>query len=148
MSRPSRDLRAERAAIQAAAARLLAGTPLRSPSGTLSATGLITESGLARWKVYEHRDLVEGFQARVHAQDAVPEALLQMKADNKRLAAELAETTAALAAERARTALLRRALAEASIELELTRQDAAGNATVIHLPATRRPTRARPGPRP
>jgi hypothetical protein len=95
VSRPPRDRQAERDAIHAAAARLLAGTPPRSATGGLSATELATESGLPRWKLYEHRDLVEDFQARVHAQDAVPDAQLQLKADNERLAANLADTSAA-----------------------------------------------------
>ena len=146
MSRPPRDRRAERDAIHAAAARLLAGTPLRSATGGLSATALATESGVPRWKLYEHRDLIEEFQARVRAQDSVPDALSQLKADNERLAAELADTAAALAAERARTALLRRALAEASIELEHARQHGADDATVTRLPTARRSTRTRPGP--
>jgi len=43
---------AEAAAIRAAADRLLAGTPLRSVSGKLTVTELITESGLRRDVVY------------------------------------------------------------------------------------------------
>ncbi len=146
MSWPPRDRQTERDAIHAATA-LLAGTPLRSATGRLSATELASEAGLPRWKLYEHRDLVEDFQARVHAQDAVPDAQVQMKADNERLVAELADA-AALAAERGRTALLRRALTEASIELEHARQHSGSDASVTHLPTARRSTRTRPDPRP
>jgi len=48
MARQPRDRKADRSAIQAAASRLLAGTPLRSASGKLTVTELITESGLRR----------------------------------------------------------------------------------------------------
>ena len=109
---------------------------------------LATESGLPRWKLYKHRDLIEDFQAKASAQNAVPDALRQMKADNERLTAELANATAALAAERARTALLRRTLAEASIELEHARQHRTGDASVTRLPTTRRTTRTQPDRRP
>jgi hypothetical protein len=67
MSRQRRDRQAEQTAISAAADRLLAGTPLRSP-GKLSVSGLITESGLRRDVLYEHAALLEAFRARVKAQ--------------------------------------------------------------------------------
>jgi hypothetical protein len=138
VSRAPRNRPGERAAIQAAANRLLAGTPLRSRSGNLSATELIAESGLARWKVYEHRDLIEQFQARVKAAGAVPDAMRDLAVQNKRLAEELVKTTAALRAEQARTAMLRRALTETSIELAHAREEADTDATVTRLPTTRR----------
>jgi hypothetical protein len=47
----------------------------------LSATDLITESGVARWKVYEHRDLVEEFRACAKAADVVPDAMRCLKAE-------------------------------------------------------------------
>jgi hypothetical protein len=133
MSRARRDLQSERTAIEAAAARLLSGTPLRSSTGRLSATELITEAGLPRWKVYEHRDLVEHFQAQVQA-----ETMRDLAADYERLVTELAQTAAALKDEQARTALLRRALTEASIELEQARQALPANVRAFRLPATRR----------
>jgi hypothetical protein len=138
VSRPPRDRQAERTAIQGAAGRLLSGTP----AGRLSATELITESGLARWKVYEHRDLIEEFRARVKAADIVPDAMRCLMAENERLRVDLAETAAALTEERARMALLRRVLTETSIELEQIRQHPAADATVVRLPASRRHRRA------
>jgi hypothetical protein len=141
MSRQPRDRQAERAALEAAAGRLLAGTPLRTTAGNLSATELIAESGLARWKVYEHRDLVEGFQARVKTVGAVPATMQALAADSQRLTRQLAEMTAALKAEQARTALLRRALAETTIELEHARHNPADNVTAFRLPAARRERR-------
>ncbi len=146
MSRAPRDLQAERAAIQAAAERLLTGAPRRATTGELSATELITESGLARWKVYEHRDLVEQYQARVTAAGAVPVPMQHLTSENQRLVTELPETIAALKAEQARTALLRRALTEASIELEHARQETAANVTAFRLPATRRARTVLPRP--
>jgi hypothetical protein len=65
---------------------------------------------------------VYGFQARVRAAHAVPETMRDLAADNERLVTELAQTAAALKDEQARTAPLRRALTEASIELERASQ--------------------------
>jgi hypothetical protein len=75
MSRTPRDRDAETAAILAAINRLLEGTPLRSESGKLTATELITESGLRRDIVYEHPELLELFKARVKAQHSTPAAM-------------------------------------------------------------------------
>ena len=58
---------AERAAIQAAADRLLAGTPLRS-TGELTVVQLAAEASVKRWLLtHKHRDLTEQFQARAKA---------------------------------------------------------------------------------
>jgi hypothetical protein len=58
---------ADRAVIQAAADRLLAGTPLRS-TGELTVVQLAAEAGVKRWLLtHTHRDLAEQFQARVRA---------------------------------------------------------------------------------
>ncbi|MDV9194596.1 hypothetical protein [Streptomyces sp. Wh19] len=75
MGRRPRDQEADRSAIQAAADRLLAGTPLRSQSGRLTASELITECDLRRDIVYRHTDLVQDFQARGKAQDSTPTAM-------------------------------------------------------------------------
>jgi hypothetical protein len=115
VSRPGRDRDTERRAIQSAAQRLLAGTPLRSASGALSASELIAESGLPRWKVYEHRDLVEQFQAAVKAQDAVPAAIQDIMQQNESLKAKAGTLRAELDAERSRTAALRRVITEQSL---------------------------------
>lgn len=141
MSRPGRDRDTERRAIQSAAQRLLAGTPLRSASGTLSASELITESGLPRWKVYEHRDLVEQFQAAVKAQDAVPAAIQDIMRQNESLKAKVGTLRAELDAERSRTAALRRVITEQSLELEQIRQDDGSGSQVTLLPRPRRSPR-------
>ncbi|MER5493445.1 hypothetical protein [Streptomyces sp. NPDC002490] len=57
MGRRPRDRDRDAAAIKAAAERLLAGTPLRSASGKLTATELIVESGLRRDVVYPHHQI-------------------------------------------------------------------------------------------
>jgi hypothetical protein len=149
VSRAPRDRQAERATIEAAAGRLLAGTPLRATAGNLSATDLITESGLGRWKVYEHRDLVERFQGQVKAADGVPEAMRDLAAENQRLTVELADITAALHAERQRTALLLRALTEVTLEPEQARAEPSANVTPLPPPGSRRARQApvrQPGP--
>ena len=62
----------QRAAIQAAADRLLAGTPLRS-TGELTVVQLAAEAGMKRWLLtHKHRDLAEQFQARAKAVDGDP----------------------------------------------------------------------------
>jgi predicted RNase H-like nuclease (RuvC/YqgF family) len=141
VSRPARDRDTERRAIQSAAQRLLAGTPLRPAAGTLSASELITESGLPRWKVYEHRDLVEQFQAAVKAQDAVPAAVQDIKRQNESLQAKIGILHAELEAERSRTAVLRRVITEQSLELAQIRQEDGAGSQVTRLPRPRRPLR-------
>jgi hypothetical protein len=74
MSRRPRDLTAERAAITAAAERLMAGVPLHSMTGKLTQSELIRESQLRRDVVYQYHDLVDAFKAQVKAQHNVPAA--------------------------------------------------------------------------
>jgi chromosome segregation ATPase len=71
---------AERAAIQAAADRLLAGTPLRS-TGELTVVQLAAEAGVKRWLLtHKHRDLAEEFQARAKARGGDPPQVQRLKA--------------------------------------------------------------------
>ena len=139
MSRTPPERQAERTAIRAAADRLLAGTPLRSASGKLTATELITESGLRRDVVYaDHKDLVEEFQARARAQDSTPEAMRDLAKRNAELAGKLTEARAELAAERAAGAALRLVIAELSLELHQAREELAAAGNVTRLPARSR----------
>jgi hypothetical protein len=137
MSRAARrDLDAERAAIRAAAGRLLAGTSLRSATGKLTGTELITESGLRRDVVYsDHKNLVEEFQARVKAQQFTPLTALDLAAERDKLASELARVRQELARERAAGAALRRIAAELAIELDQARSEMAASGKVIPLPS-------------
>lgn len=102
MSRTPRDREAERSAIQAAAGRLLAGTPLYSAPGKLTATRLITESRLRRGIVYQHRGLVEDFKARAAARSSLPGAAARQLVT---LGAELAGAQVDHARERETTAM-------------------------------------------
>lgn len=135
MARRPRDRGAERAAIRAAAARLLSGTPLRSDSGKLTASELITESGLRRDVVYDHPDLVDEFKARLRAQDSTPTAFQQMAEQNAELTEALATAKRRLAGEQAATAILRKALAELSLELQQARDELAELGNVTRLPS-------------
>ncbi len=140
MSRVRRDQDAERAAIRAAAERLLTGTPLRSTTGNLTSTELITECALRRDVVYgDHKDLVEEFQARVKAQRFTPLAVQDLAAERDKLASELAGLRQELTRERAATAALRRIAAELAIEL-----DQARNEMIAGSKATRLPPRGTP----
>ncbi|MFG2440804.1 integrase SAM domain protein [Streptomyces sp. NPDC048508] len=140
MTRQRRDRGAERTAIGAAAARLLAGTPLRSHTGKLTGTELITESGLRRDIVYgDHKDLVEEFQARAKAQSFTPDAIEKVAEQNHALKKELGLTKEALAAERERNAALVRVAAELSLELEQSRAELASAQQVSRLPIPRSP---------
>jgi hypothetical protein len=116
--------------LQAAADRLLAGTPLRSTTTRLTTTELITEAGLRRDTVYaDHRALVDDFQARVRAQTFTPDNLVGIIAKRHSLKIQLAETTERLRQERDTTAIVRRAVAELSIELhQATAQNTDHNA--------------------
>lgn len=136
MSRVTRrDRDAERAAIRAAAERLLAGTPLRSATGKLTGTELISECGLRRDVVYgDYKDLVEEFQARVKAQPSTPLAAQNLAEERDKLASELADTRQELARERAASAALRRIAAELAIELDQARSDLAASRKVTSIP--------------
>jgi hypothetical protein len=124
MGGPPRDRTEERAAITAAAARLLAGTPLRATSGKLTATELIAESGVRCDILYEHRDLVDEFRAKARLRDHVPEAMQELADRCGTLGKELAAAKEDLSRERAVAALLRRVVAELSIELDQARGQA------------------------
>ncbi|EFL20836.1 conserved hypothetical protein [Streptomyces himastatinicus ATCC 53653] len=138
-SRRRRDKQAERAALRAAADRLLAGTPLRSASGKLTATELLRESGLRRDVTYgDHRDLVEEFQARAKAQQCTPAAVQELADRNAELKKKLADATDALAREHAVTTALRRIIAELELELDRAREELGQSGNVTRLPAPRR----------
>ncbi|MET9663394.1 hypothetical protein [Streptomyces sp. NPDC006510] len=137
--RRPRDLEAERAALRAAAERLLAGTPLRSTSGKLTAFELLRESGLRRDVAYgDHKDLVEEFQARAKAQHCTPAATQELADQKAELNKKLADATEALAKERAVTAALRRIIAELDLELDQAREELGQSGNVTRLPAPRR----------
>jgi hypothetical protein len=77
----------ERARVQAAIDRLLAGTPLRS-DGKLTIVSLATEAGVKRHVLtHKHTDLKDLFYAKVRAQGHTPaseSALRQQIADLRR----------------------------------------------------------------
>ncbi len=140
MTRRPRDHETERAAIRAATDRLLAGTPLRSTSGKLTGTELITESGLRRDVVYgDHKDLVEEFQARVRAQNAVPAAVEKIAEQNRALKEEVTALKAELVAERDKNKVLAKVAVELSMELDQSREQLAAESSVTRLPTRRRP---------
>jgi chromosome segregation ATPase len=135
VSRSPREREAEHAAIQAAARRLLAGTPLRSVSGKLTVSELITESALRRDVVYaDYSELVEEFRARVKAQDSTPLAMQALAGENARLKEKITEIKAGLAEERAAAAALRKAVAELSLELRQAREELVSAGNVTRLP--------------
>ncbi len=69
----------DRSAIQAAADRLLDGTPLRS-TGELTVVQLAAEAGVKRWLLtHKHRDLAEHFQARTRLLDGDPPPVAALK---------------------------------------------------------------------
>jgi hypothetical protein len=144
MGRRPRDRDKDAAAIKAAAERLLAGTPLRSLSGRLTATELIVESGLRRDVVYpQHHDLVDEFRLRAKAQDRVPTAAQELAERYAAVVEELKETRQLLATEQQLAVFLRRTVVELSIEVENLRRDQedAADATVVHMPRPRGPRR-------
>jgi chromosome segregation ATPase len=137
MGRPPRDHEADRAAISAAADRLLAGTPLRSPSGKLTASELITESGLRRDIVYRHTDLIQDFQARAKAQDSTPTAMQELADENRKLKSAVDDLKGELRQEQARSKTMRMIIAELALELEQAKAELAGLAGVTWLPDRR-----------
>ncbi|MFI7235655.1 hypothetical protein [Streptomyces cyaneofuscatus] len=138
MTRKNRDREAERQEIRAAAERLLAGTPLRSPVGKLTGTELIAECGLRRDVVYgDHKELVDEFRARAKAQKFTPQVVQSMADENIVLREALAKSKAELAAERERGHALVRAATQLSLELEQTREELAAVQQITRLPGPR-----------
>lgn len=85
---------ADRAAIQAAADRLLAGTPLRS-TGELTVVQLAAEAGVKRWLLtHKHRDLAERFQAYARTLGGDPPHVQALKARLRALEERNAELRA------------------------------------------------------
>ncbi|MEU2992881.1 hypothetical protein [Streptomyces sp. NPDC001758] len=137
MGRRPRDEEADRAVIRAAADRLLAGTPLHSQSGKLTASELIAESDLRRDVVYRHTDLIQDFQARAKAQDLTPTAMQELADENRKLKAEVDDLRNELHQERVRTKTMRMIIAEVSLELEQAMADLADASGVARLPDRR-----------
>lgn len=134
MTRQPRNLPAERSAIEAATARLLAGTPLRSRSGKLTVTELIVESALRRDVVYaDHPQLVEVFRTLVKAQNSRPTAIRDLADENADLTQKLAASRAELAEERAAAATLRRIIVELSLELSQAQDQRRDQRNVVRL---------------
>lgn len=135
MSRTPRERDSQHAAVRAAANRLLAGTPLRSATGKLTVSELITESGLRRDVVYaDCKELVEEFQARVRARDSTPLAMQALAEENTKLKEKITAIKAELAEEQAAGAALRKAVAELSLELQQAREELTSAGNVTRLP--------------
>ncbi|GAA3137703.1 hypothetical protein JOF29_000113 [Kribbella aluminosa] len=133
MGRKPRDRNADAASLTAAADRLLAGTPLRSASGKLTITDLITESGLRRDVAYEHPVVIDSFKARVKAQNTTPLAMLELAEENTALREKNDRLTKELGTERDNTAALRRVTAELALELDQAKEQLAAAAAVTRL---------------
>ncbi|MCM3883110.1 hypothetical protein [Frankia sp. R82] len=134
MTRQPRNLLAERSAIEAATARLLAGTPVRSRSGKLTITELIVESGLRRDVVYaDHSHLVEVFHTLVKVQNSAPSTMQDLADENADLTQKLAASRAELAEERASAATLRRLIVELSLELSQAHDQGRDQRNVVRL---------------
>jgi len=124
-----------RTAVQAAADRLLAGTPLRSTTGKLTPTELVIESRLRRDVVYSgHKSAVEAFQARAKARNFTPVVAQQLADETARLGEQLAKVKAELVDERAAGSVLRRLVAELSLELDQARHELTAASAVARLP--------------
>lgn len=89
---------------------------------------------LRREVVYDHPDLVEEFEARPKAQDSTPAAFQQQADLNAALTEELTATKRRLADQQATTAMLRKALAELSLELQQAHEELAELSGVTRLP--------------
>jgi len=128
-----RDRAAEESAIAAAAERLLAATPLRSATGKLTVSELITESGLRRDTVYGHPELIDTFKARAKARDTQPAALTALAGERDELRGKLTTAREELAREQRTASTLRKVIAELSLELGQAREElsALGNVTPL-----------------
>jgi hypothetical protein len=131
----------ERAAIEAAADRLVAGTPLRS-TGELTIVQLAAEAGVKRWLLtHKHRDLAEGFQARARAIGGDPPPVQKLRARLHELEADTARLKASYADQQALIECYAHIINELSIDLEKVtteRDSLLGNVRVF----SERPPRA------
>ena len=144
MTPKRRDRDAERRELAAAIRRLLAGTPLRSTSGKLTSSELITESGLRRDVVYgEHKDLVDDFKARVKAQDATPSSIARISDENRALRNANDALKKQLAEEHETTKTLTKIVAELSLELHQARDELSTLQQIPHIGAHSSAQRAR-----
>jgi hypothetical protein len=136
-----RDRAAEQAAITAAAERLLAATPLRSATGKLTVSELITEAGLRRDIVYDHPHLIDAFKARARARDTEPAALTALAAERDDLRRQLTAARDELRGEQHAASTLRKLIAELSLELDQAREElaAAGKVTSLRDRSLRKP---------
>jgi len=128
-----RDRDAEQTAITAAAGRLLAATPLRSATGKLTVSELITESGLRRDIVYERPRLIDAFKARAKAHGTAPAALTTLTAERDELRSQLTAVKDELRGERHAASTLRKLITELSLELDQAREElaATGNLSML-----------------
>ena len=130
----SSDRRAERDAIQAAIARLLAGTPTRS-TGALTVLQLAAEAGVKRWVLtHKHPDLRKAFEAQRQAANGVPAAYQHLRgkiADLEAINQRLHNENAALA-ERLNT--YAQVIRELGVAVETLRAQSRHD-NVRHLPA-------------
>jgi cell division septum initiation protein DivIVA len=144
MTRRPRDVDAERRDLAAATERLLAGTPLRSTSGRLTSTELITESGLRRDVVYgDHKDLVDDFQARVKAQHATPDSITRIADENRALKDQNNALKNQLSEEHETTKTLAKIIGELSLELHQARDELTTLQQIPHIGAHSSAQRAR-----
>ena len=109
------------------------GTPLRSTSGKLTTTELITESGLRRDIVYEHDGLVEDFQARVKAQNSTPTAMQELTDKYETVRKERDKVKSELTAEQNTNGILRKIFAELSLEIDQAKEELSASQNITHM---------------
>ncbi|MFJ6619773.1 hypothetical protein ACIQOW_19625 [Kitasatospora sp. NPDC091335] len=137
----------DRAAIQAAADRLLPGTPLRS-TGELTVVQLAAEAGdRRRLLTHKHRDLAEHFQARARFLAGDPPPVAALKKKISELEEANAQLRAVEAEQRELTDFYAHVINELSVELDRVtaeRDQLLGNVRSISLVPRRGPLRTSP----
>lgn len=137
---PSPELRLEQfTSYQKARPLSPAGTPLRSETGKLTVSELITESRLRRDIAYDHPHLIDTFKARAKARDSAPAALTALAAERDNLRGQLTAAKDELARERSAASILRKVITELSLELGQAREELTTLSNVT-------PLRTAPGP--
>jgi hypothetical protein len=113
----------ERAAIEAAIGRLLAGTPIRS-SGTLTILTLAAEAGLKRNKLtHKHTDLRDRFREQVAAINGVTEREVRLRDELELARLQLAEAKADRDNYRAASEVFARAMHVLTVENDALRKE-------------------------
>lgn len=126
-----RDRQQEVKAIREAASRLLRGETLQEAPSRITVRALAAESGIPRWALYEHPDLLAEFKAAAEQSGAEAPVVQDLRAALAKERGRVRTLRAELQEEQAQSANLRRVVAELAIREALMAGDAVSRHTTL-----------------